>query len=61
MGLDFGMSGLRLLHKQVDIAAEGLLVSTMPSTGFVTFLDLSSTTCAVSVLSSSMFYHKLRL
>ena len=34
--------------QQVDIAAEGILGSTMSSTGFVTFLDLTSTTCAVS-------------
>eukprot|EP00523_Entomoneis_sp_CCMP467_P008539 CAMPEP_0168737984 /NCGR_PEP_ID=MMETSP0724-20121128/10690_1 /TAXON_ID=265536 /ORGANISM="Amphiprora sp., Strain CCMP467" /LENGTH=1061 /DNA_ID=CAMNT_0008785295 /DNA_START=92 /DNA_END=3277 /DNA_ORIENTATION=- len=48
LGMDFAISGLRLANRQLDIAAEGLIGSTMSSTGFVTFLDLSSTTCAVS-------------
>jgi hypothetical protein len=30
------------------VALEGVIVATMSSTGFVTFLDLSSTTCAAS-------------
>lgn len=36
------------MSKQVDVALEGVVGATMSSTGFVTFLDLSSTTCAAS-------------
>ena len=48
MGLDFLAAGIKGLNKQLDVALEGVVGSTMSSTGFVTFLDLTSTTCAAS-------------
>lgn len=36
------------MNRQLDVALEGVIGATMSSTGFVTFLDLSSTTCAAS-------------
>lgn len=48
MGLDFVVACLKLATKQVDITVESVIGSTMSSTGFVTFLDLSTTTCALS-------------
>ena len=48
MGLDFVVSGLHLMNKQIDVALEGVIGATMSSTGFVTFHDLSSTTIAAS-------------
>lgn len=48
LGMDFAVAGLRLFNKQLDITAESFIGSTISSTGFVTFLDLSSTTAAVS-------------
>ncbi|KAL7568743.1 hypothetical protein ACA910_021736 [Epithemia clementina (nom. ined.)] len=48
LGLDFAVACLKLVTKQLDITVEGVIGSTMSSTGFVTFLDLSSTTCAHS-------------
>jgi hypothetical protein len=48
LGLDFVVAGLRFFNKQLDVTLEGVLGATMSSTGFVTFLDLTSTTCAAS-------------
>ncbi|GKY92356.1 hypothetical protein MPSEU_000206500 [Mayamaea pseudoterrestris] len=48
MGLDFVVSGIHLMNKQIDVALEGVIGATMSSTGFVTFHDLSSTTIAAS-------------
>jgi hypothetical protein len=48
LGLDFVVAGLRFFNKQLDVTLEGVLGTTMSSTGFVTFLDLASTTCAAS-------------
>jgi hypothetical protein len=48
LGLDFVVAGLRFLNSQLDVALEGVVGATMSSTGFVTFLDLASTTCAAS-------------
>jgi hypothetical protein len=53
LGLDFVVAIFRLLNKQIDVAFESVLGSTMSSTGFVTFLDLSSTTCAASAILSA--------
>ena len=50
MGLDFVVAAAKFFNKQLDFALEGVLGATMSSTGFVTFLDLSSTTCAASAL-----------
>ena len=49
LGLDFVVAVAKVLNKQLDVALEGVLSSTMSSTGFVTFLDLSSLTSAASV------------
>jgi hypothetical protein len=49
MGLDFVASIFRALNKQIEASLEdGVVASTMSATGFVTFLDLASTTCAAS-------------
>jgi Late exocytosis, associated with Golgi transport/Calcium-dependent channel, 7TM region, putative phosphate/Cytosolic domain of 10TM putative phosphate transporter len=50
LGLDFALSALRLMNVAVDATfdADGVIGTTMSSTGFVTFLDLSSTTVAAS-------------
>ena len=48
LGLDFLVAGLRFINGQVDVTLEGVMGTTMSSTGFVTFLDLASTTCAAS-------------
>lgn len=53
LGLDFVVAIFRFLNKQLDVALSGVLSSTMSSTGFVTFLDLTSTTCAASALLSA--------
>jgi hypothetical protein len=47
--LDFAVAIFRALTRQIDVALEDVVGTTMSSTGFVTFLDLSSTTCAASV------------
>lgn len=47
-GLDFAVYIFRAFTKQIDVALEGVTGATMSSTGFVTFLDLASTTCAAS-------------
>jgi hypothetical protein len=48
LGLDFVVAIIKGLNSQLDVALEGVISATMSSTGFVTFLDLSSTTCAAS-------------
>lgn len=48
LGLDFVVAGMKFANKQLDVTLEGVLGTTMSSTGFVTFLDLASTTCAAS-------------
>jgi len=53
LGLDFCVVIYRFLHKQLDVALEGVLTSTMSSTGFVTFGDLSAATCAASAQLSA--------
>jgi len=39
---------IKTMNRHIDVALEGVIGATMSSTGFVTFLDLSSTTCAAS-------------
>lgn len=39
---------VKAVNKQLNVTLEGVVGETMSSTGFVTFLDLSSTTCAAS-------------
>jgi hypothetical protein len=46
LGLDFVVAIIKMLNKQLDAALESVLGATMSSMGFVTFLDLSSMTCA---------------
>lgn len=48
LGLDFIVAIFRYLSKQLDSAVGSVTGRTMSSTGFVTFLNLSSTTCAAS-------------
>ena len=48
LGLDFVVSVLKILNKQLDVTLENALASTMSSTGYVTFLDLATVTCAAS-------------
>jgi hypothetical protein len=48
LGLDFAVTIVRALTKQIEVGLEGVIGETMSSTGFVTFLDLASTTCAAS-------------
>lgn len=47
-GLDFVVAGVSFLNRQLDVTLEGVVGTTMSSTGFVTFLDLTTVTCAVS-------------
>ena len=47
-GLDFVVAGVSFLSRQLDVTLEGVVGTTMSSTGFVTFLDLTTVTCAVS-------------
>ena len=50
LGLDFALSALRFMNLAVDATfdGDGVIGTTMSSTGFVSFLDLSSTTVAAS-------------
>mmetsp|Transcript_28604 Transcript_28604/g.77462 ORF Transcript_28604/g.77462 Transcript_28604/m.77462 type:complete len:1097 (+) Transcript_28604:157-3447(+) len=49
LGLDFVVSGIKFTNRQIDHAVDGVLIgSSMSSTGFITFLDLTSLTTAVS-------------
>ena len=48
IGLDFVVYTIKAMNSELDLALEGVIGATMSSTGFVTFLDLSSTTCAAS-------------
>jgi len=48
LGLDFVVAVIKTMNRQLDVALEGVIGATMSSTGFVTFLDLSATTCAAS-------------
>jgi len=49
LGLDFVVSGIKFANRQIDQSLEGVLLgSNMSSTGFVTFLDLTSLTTAAS-------------
>lgn len=48
LGLDYLVAGVRFVHKQLDVTLESVNAPTMSSTGFVTFLDLTTTTCAAS-------------
>jgi hypothetical protein len=48
MGLDYVVGFMRLLNKQIDVALQGVTKNAMSSSGFVTFLDLTSTCCAAS-------------
>lgn len=49
LGLDFVFAGLKYLNRTLDMMVESVMGSTMSSTGFVTFLDLTSVTHAASV------------
>jgi hypothetical protein len=53
LGLDFLVAGIKAIRSQLDVALEGVISATMSSTGFVTFLDLSSATCAASARLSA--------
>jgi len=49
LGLDFVVSGIKFANRQIDQSLDGVLLgSSMSSTGFVTFLDLTSLTTAAS-------------
>eukprot|EP00980_Cylindrotheca_fusiformis_P026200 scaffold15514_cov129-Cylindrotheca_fusiformis.AAC.8 len=48
LGLDFVVSGFKFANSQLDHAMAGVVGATMSSTGFVTFLDLTSVTCAAT-------------
>ena len=48
MGLDFIIAGFKFFNKQLDVVVEEVVGATMSSTGYVTFLDLASTTNAAS-------------
>eukprot|EP00535_Pseudo-nitzschia_heimii_P001597 CAMPEP_0197185942 /NCGR_PEP_ID=MMETSP1423-20130617/12922_1 /TAXON_ID=476441 /ORGANISM="Pseudo-nitzschia heimii, Strain UNC1101" /LENGTH=866 /DNA_ID=CAMNT_0042637123 /DNA_START=119 /DNA_END=2716 /DNA_ORIENTATION=- len=49
LGLDFVVSGVKFANRQIDQSLDGVLLgSSMSSTGFVTFLDLTSLTIAAS-------------
>jgi hypothetical protein len=47
LGIDFFIGGLTDFHRQLDLVVDTFTGSTMSSTGFVTFTDLVSLTCAV--------------
>lgn len=47
LGLDFFMGGLATLHRPFDVAVDTMVGRTLTSTGFVTFTDLVTVTCAV--------------
>lgn len=49
LGLDFLFAGLKYLNRTLDMMVESVMGSNMSSTGFVTFLDLTSVTNAASV------------
>lgn len=49
LGLDFVVAGCAFINRQLDVTLEGVVGTTMSSTGFVTFLDLTSVTSAASV------------
>ena len=48
LGLDFVVAGVKFANHQLDHAVEGVVGATMSSTGFITFLDLTSVTTAAS-------------
>ena len=51
LGLDFFLTGVKAVNRQLDdvvASVEPSVVSSMASTGFVTFLDLKTVTCAAS-------------
>jgi len=45
---DFLFAGFRFLYRHLDVVVDKVVGTTMSSTGFVTFYDLASVTCAVS-------------
>lgn len=47
LGVDFFMGGLATLHRPFDVVVETMVGRTLTSTGFITFTDLASVTCAV--------------
>lgn len=47
LGIDFFIGGLTDFHRQIDLVVDTFTGATMSSTGFVTFTDLVSLTCAV--------------
>jgi len=51
LGLDFLLTGVKAVNRQLDdvvASVEPSIVSSMSTTGFVTFLDLKTVTCAAS-------------
>eukprot|EP00550_Attheya_septentrionalis_P009222 CAMPEP_0198291930 /NCGR_PEP_ID=MMETSP1449-20131203/9268_1 /TAXON_ID=420275 /ORGANISM="Attheya septentrionalis, Strain CCMP2084" /LENGTH=1076 /DNA_ID=CAMNT_0043990617 /DNA_START=67 /DNA_END=3297 /DNA_ORIENTATION=- len=54
LGLDFAMTGVTMLRRHLDVVVDNVANRTTSSTGFVTFLDLASVTCA----SSAPLTHK---
>lgn len=49
-GLDFGLYALKLIQRKAMLSIDDETKMQMSSTGFVTFKDLTSTTCAASAL-----------
>ena len=47
LGVDFFMGGLATLHRPFDVVVDTMVGRTLTSTGFITFTDLASVTCAV--------------
>lgn len=47
LGVDFFIGGFTDLHHQFDLVVDTITGTTMSSTGFVTFTDLVSLTCAI--------------
>jgi hypothetical protein len=47
LGLDFFLGGLATLHRPFDVVVDTMVGRTLTSTGFVTFTDLVTVTCAV--------------
>ncbi|KAI2511217.1 Cytosolic domain of 10TM putative phosphate transporter [Fragilaria crotonensis] len=47
LGVDFFVGGLATLHRPFDVVVDTMVGRTLTSTGFITFTDLASVTCAV--------------
>ena len=47
LGIDFISGGIAYIQQNIDEVVDSVIGATMSSTGFVTFRDLSTVTCAV--------------